>query len=71
MPWETTPNCTNLVVLVGKISFPSDLSPVIYFLFYRQTQRAIGNNSAFKIPVRPVIELEALNVMPWDSLLFL
>lgn len=41
------------------------------FLFYRQTQRAIGNNSVFKIPVRPVIELEALNVMPWDSLLFL
>ena len=56
------------VVLVGKISFPSDLSPVIYFW---QTQRAIGNNSVFKIPVRPVIELEALNVMPWDSLLFL
>lgn len=40
-------------------------------IFYRQTQRAIGNNSVFKIPVRPVIELEALNVMPWDSLLFL
>ncbi len=40
-------------------------------IFYRQTQRAIGNNSVFKVPVRPVIELEALNVMPWDSLLFL
>lgn len=31
----------------------------------------MGNNSVFKIPVRPVIELEAFNIMPWDSLLFL